>query len=304
MSALGVIDIGSGSVRGIVHDDDGTVRRSPSTITQLGRGLDKTGRLDPDAIAATIAAIEALRAAHSDVDEWHAIATAASREASNGAELLDRVREILGRAPRILTGEEEAAFAFRGATAGLRLGADLRILLLDIGGSSTEFVVGQGQPEKAMSVKLGALRLTERELDSDPPAPEELTNALGHVSDHVDDVLLAFGDLGPIDDVIGVGGTFSTMAAVEIGLQTFDRDQVNGFELTRDAAEDVFRTLATESLADRVHNPGLSAERAPFIVGGCCIVVGVMRRLGLPSVTVSTGNVLDGYAAHLLEPRS
>jgi exopolyphosphatase / guanosine-5'-triphosphate,3'-diphosphate pyrophosphatase len=298
-----VIDIGSGSLRYIAFDEKGQAVGGKSVITRLGDALGPTGKLDPDAIERSLEALADFRAEHPRIAEWHALATAACREASNGAEFLDRASTTLGgRAPTVLSGDDEGRYAYAGATAALPR-VEGHSIVIDIGGASTEFVVGHTEAEHQMSVKVGALRLTQAELPSDPPRPEELTNAIGVMTDHVDDVELALPVPIRGGRFIGVGGTFSTMAAVEIGLPVFDRAQVHGFVLTRAAAEDVFRTLATESLADRVHNPGLNPERAPFIVGGCCAVVAIMRRLDLREIIVSTANVLDGYAASIAASR-
>jgi exopolyphosphatase / guanosine-5'-triphosphate,3'-diphosphate pyrophosphatase len=298
-----VVDIGSGSLRYLTFDEQGRPLAGSSVITRLGDALDRTGKLGPTAIERSLDALTRFRAEHPDITDWYALATAACREASNGPEFLGRASAILGgREPAILSENDEGRYAYAGATSALPQ-VDGHNLVIDIGGASTEFVLGHAEAEHQMSVKVGALRLTEAEIPSDPPRPEELTNAIGVMTDHVDDVELALPVSIRGSRVIGVGGTFSTMAAVEIGLAVFDRTQVHGFVLTRAAAEDVFRTLATESLADRVHNPGLNPERAPFIVGGCCAVVAIMRRLDLSEIIVSTANVLDGYAASIATAR-
>jgi exopolyphosphatase/guanosine-5'-triphosphate,3'-diphosphate pyrophosphatase len=140
--------------------------------------------------------------------------------------------------------------------------------------------------------------LTEQEFTSDPPRPEELANALGRVADELEDVVRAVPVL-PQARLVGVAGTITTVAAVEIGLEPYDADRVHRFVLTRHAAEDVFRTLATERRADRVHNPGLQPERADIIVGGCCILVAIMRRLEAAELLVSEHDLLDGLLGSL-----
>ena len=134
---------------------------------------------------------------------------------------------------------------------------------------------------------------------SDPPAPEELSNAFALVDAHLDDVLRELPSVLEAATLLGTGGTITTVAAVEIGLPAYDRDALHHFELARPAAEDVFRTLATERLADRVHNPGLSRDRADIIVGGCCVLLGVMRRLDRKACIVCETDILDGIAGEL-----
>ncbi|MGA0878895.1 MAG: hypothetical protein ACO3SP_07225, partial [Ilumatobacteraceae bacterium] len=137
----------------------------------------------------------------------------------------------------------------------------------------------------------------ERHLRADPPQPEELINAIGDVQDLFTDSCRDLDGLADVDQLIGCSGTVVTVAAIELG--GFDRRALQGFELSRAAVEDVFRTVATESLADRLHNPGLPPERADIIVGGCCALVAIMRALDAPSITVSTRNILDGLCAEL-----
>ena len=138
---------------------------------------------------------------------------------------------------------------------------------------------------------------TEAELHGDPPRAEELSNAVSMVGDAVDNAAIEFPALVEAQRVVGVAGSIVTIAAVELGLQHFDAARLHGMVLTKSAAEDVFRTLATERLADRVHNPGLPVERAGVIVGGCCLLVAIMRRLHLDHIIVSTHNLLDGVVA-------
>lgn len=151
-----------------------------------------------------------------------------------------------------------------------------------------------------MSLEIGCVRLTERFIESDPPRPEELTAAISYAASWLDDVLRDMPGAASAPTVVGLAGTVSTVAAVEIGLPAYDRDRIHHFVLTKDAAEDVFRTLATEPRADRVHNPGLEEARADVIVGGCCALVAVYRHLGIEEVLVSESDILDGLAMSLV----
>src|SRR5205823_10879904 len=143
------------------------------------------------------------------------------------------------------------------------------------------------------------VRLTEKFLHSDPPAPEELSQAVSVVRDELEDVARQIPAIRDANRLVGLAGTITTMAAVEIGLQTYDRDQIHHFVLTRSAAEDVFRTLATEGRADRIANPGLEEERADVIVGGTIVLVTIMRHFGFEECLVSEDDILDGLAATL-----
>ncbi|MDZ7732062.1 MAG: hypothetical protein U5R31_02230 [Acidimicrobiia bacterium] len=161
---------------------------------------------------------------------------------------------------------------------------------------------GPRSPNGQLSIDVGCVRISEKYLHGDPPRPEELTAALQVVESHLDDVARHLPRAGEARTLVGLAGTVTTVAAVEIGLAAYDRDRIHHFVLTRAAAEDVFRTLATEPLEDRVHNPGLEPERADVIVGGCIVLVGIMRHFGFDSCLVSESDILDGLAASLRGP--
>jgi exopolyphosphatase/guanosine-5'-triphosphate,3'-diphosphate pyrophosphatase len=156
----------------------------------------------------------------------------------------------------------------------------------------------------AVSIPFGAVNITEAELHRDPPRPEELTNAISLVSDAVDDIAHNYPLIGHVERVVGVAGTIVTVAAVEVGQKTFDPSALHKLKLSREAIEDVFRTLATEPLSDRVFNPGLPRDRADIIVGGCCVLVAVMRRLQISELIVSQYNLLDGLISELRKKTS
>ena len=149
------------------------------------------------------------------------------------------------------------------------------------------------------SFDLGCVRLTEKHLEHDPPAPEELSNAIAEATSWFDDLVREVPAATAARTVVGLAGTISTVASVEIGLTEWDRDVIHHYRLSRAAIEDVFRTLATESVADRIHNPGLEPARADVIVGGCCALVAFVRRLGIDEVLVSESDILDGLIASL-----
>jgi len=302
---IGVIDLGSNSTNLLVVDGDGHEVERTVAITGMGRAMSADGRLDAGARRRVELQLETYAAAldrHSVPPERRRlVATAAARmmEPGERESWFDTIQERLGARPLVLSGHDEGRLAFRGALRTLRSGAAAGTtwLVVDIGGRSTELMWGDDEPAQVVSLDLGAVSLTEGDLRGDPPRPEELSNAVGRAADAVADALRDW----PVDlstaTMVGIAGTIVTAAAVEIGLPTFDADVLHGFTLTRAAAEDVFRTLATESLADRVHNPGLPADRADVIVGGLCILVATMRTLRAPALTVSVHNLLDGVAA-------
>jgi exopolyphosphatase/guanosine-5'-triphosphate,3'-diphosphate pyrophosphatase len=186
-------------------------------------------------------------------------------------------------------------------------------LVVDIGGGSTEVVVGPADPAGdghrlepigGISIDVGCVRVTERFLLTDPPAPEELSQAISVVDAYLEDVEREVPAARSARRLVGLAGTVTTMAAVEMGLPAYDRDRIHHFVLTRAAAEDVFRTLATEARVDRVHNPGLEEARADVIVGGALVLVTIMRHFGFDECLVSEADILDGLVLSQLQPAS
>ena len=296
---LAAIDCGTNSTRLLVARDGATVERL-MTITRLGQGVDETGTLSTDAIDRTVAALTGYRQVmdRHGVDRVRMTATSAARDATNRDGFFDRAEAAVGARPELLGGEEEGRLSFIGATAELDA-ADGPFLVADIGGGSTELAVGSDRCEDARSMDVGCVRLTEQFLHHDPPLPEELTAALSVVEVWLDDVVREVPALLDARRFVGLAGTVATVAAVEIGLDEYDRDRIHHFVLTRAAIEDVFRTLATESLDDRRWNPGLEPGRVDVIVGGCCALVAIMRYFDFDECLVSEADILDGLVASL-----
>lgn len=302
MSRLAAVDIGTNSVRLLVADVDGMSPRDAKImpldrrmrITRLGQGVDGSRALAPEAIARTTAVLREYRDALAEygVTRVRATATSAARDATNRDEFFTAAHDALGVTPELLSGEEEAALSFLGATADLD--APAPYLVVDIGGGSTEFVLGTDAPDGLVSLDMGCVRITEQFIHSDPPAPEELSNAVAVVRDLVAEVPRVIPGALDAATLVGLAGTVTTVAAVEQGLPEYDPDKIHHFRLTREAAEDVFRTLATESVEQRKHNPGLEPGRVDVIVGGAAVLVGIFRVLGFDEMLVSEADILDG----------
>jgi exopolyphosphatase/guanosine-5'-triphosphate,3'-diphosphate pyrophosphatase len=288
------IDCGTNSVRLLIGNATESLVRE-MRITRLGRGVDNSGRLSAEGIAATLAALEEFSGILKDfeVAGIRMTATSAARDAANREEFFAPAAALIGVAPELLTGAQEAELSFQGATRDLA-GFPGPYLVVDIGGGSTEFALGTQHCERSISVDVGCVRVTERFLESDPPTAAELSNALSVLDLHWDDVRAELGDLSGVGTLIGTAGTVVTVAAVEIGLAAYDRNATHHFRLTKPVVEEVFRTLATEPLADRLYNPGLEAQRADVIVGGCCVLVSIMRKFGFTECLVSESDILDG----------
>ena len=298
---VAAIDIGTNSTNLLIVNHIGQTLERCVTVTRLGQGVDKTRLLSREAIDRTIGCLAKYREL---LDAYgsprlRVVASSASRDASNRDDFFDQAEKVLGTRPELVSGEEEARLAYRGCTSNVEVDQNGH-LIIDIGGGSTELIVVTSQLSRAHSIDVGAVRQTERHLHHDPPLPEELLNAIGEVQDLFEDVVRTNPSIAHVRQIIGTAGTIVTIAAVELGQQVFDADELHGFRLTREAIEDVFRTLATEPLKDRIHNPGLPPARADVIVGGCCVLVALMRALDASELIVSTNNILDGVCAELL----
>ena len=298
------IDIGSNSTNLLIVDQSGQTLERIVRSTRLGANIATTGALSAESMQRTLKCLseyESLIKQHK-VSRRRTVATAACRAANNTSQFFAEVEKIAGIEPELISGEIEGALSFVGATSSLD--EKMATLVVDIGGASTELMVGTETLDFAVSLPFGAVNLTEAELHRDPPRPEELTNAISLVSDAIDDVAHNYPLIGQIDRVVGVAGTIVTVAAVEVGQKTFDPSALHKLKLSREAVEDVFRTLATERLSDRVFNPGLPRDRADIIVGGCCVLVAVMRRLQISEIVVSQYNLLDGLISELRKKTS
>ena len=296
--SIAVIDVGTNSTNLLVQDGSGADLARVVATTRLGESLQQTGLLTDEAISRTVDTI----ASHIEVAASHGVmkivitGTAACRRAHNTQKFRDAVSTRTGIAADVLSEKEDATYSFRGALTGLpELLAPQ--LVLDIGGGSTEYTVGVLDAEMSASIPFGSVTGTASHITSALTRPDDLTNLIGAVADELEEIQRTIPVLQSPARAIGIAGTIVTIAAIEIGLANFDEDALHGFVLTRDAAEDVFRTMATEPLAQRVLNPGLSADRADIIVAGCCILVATMRRLRLDEIVVSTRSLLDGIAA-------
>jgi exopolyphosphatase/guanosine-5'-triphosphate,3'-diphosphate pyrophosphatase len=304
MTRVAAVDIGTNSVRLLVADvrgasgDGRAAQVEPierlMRITRLGQGVNEARALHADAIERTLTVLREYR----EVIERHGVtsirstATSAARDSSNREEFFDAAEAALGARPELLTGEEEAALSFLGATA--TIDAPAPYLVVDIGGGSTEFVLGTDAPVGLVSLDMGCVRISEQFLHSDPPAAEELSNAIAMVRDLVADVPRVIPGALDAATLVGLAGTVTTVAAVELGLPEYDADKIHGFHLTRAAVEDVFRTFATETAEQRATNPGLEPGRVDVIVGGTAVLAGILRQLDFDEVLVSESDILDG----------
>jgi exopolyphosphatase / guanosine-5'-triphosphate,3'-diphosphate pyrophosphatase len=300
---VAAIDLGTNTTRLLVAEvTDGTLRElhRATRITRLGERVDARGSLLPAPIARVRNALTDYRrtAESFAAERTLLIATSAVRDAENGAAFLEEIEWSHGFATRLLSGDDEAGLMLRGVGTGRALGGDT--LVLDIGGGSTELIAG-GYHE---SLELGSVRHTERFLHGDPPAPPELaacaTAIRSLLADRVPEDVPA-----RVRDAVGVAGTVTTLAALDLGLADYDRTRVHGHRLSRSGAQAQLERLAALPLAERRRVPALEPERAPVIVAGAVILVQVLEHVGLDAIEVSEHDILDGAAlaaAELPEP--
>lgn len=295
---VAAIDIGTNSVRLLVADQHGRELERPMRITRLGQGVDVTGVLAPEAIERTVAVLREYRAlaTRHGVSKLRATATSAARDARNSAQFFDAAEQALGVRPELISGEEEARLSFRGATSGIPQDSG-PFLIFDIGGGSTELVVGQSQPEALVSLQLGCVRMTERHLKSDPPSESELQACLTDVQSRLAGVGERLG-AARARLCIGLAGTVTALSAMQLGLERYDAARTHHSRLTLPQVEALFERLSRASIAER---RGLLAEpqRADVIVGGAAVLVTLMRELSIRELLVSEHDILDGLVASL-----
>jgi exopolyphosphatase / guanosine-5'-triphosphate,3'-diphosphate pyrophosphatase len=296
---VAVVDIGSNSTRLLVADIGAggmsEIERE-SRVTRLGRGVDLTGQLSVEAVEAACEAIADYVAIcrECDVEQIEAIATSAVRDASNGEAFVAELRERFALSARVLGGEEEARLTYMGAT--FEDPPAEPTLVIDIGGGSTELVVGTGR-EIAFhaSMQAGVVRHTERHVTSDPPTPNELEALAGDVRALIE---AAIGDdpAATATAAIAVAGTPTSLASIELGLEPYDPRQVHGRTLDLVSIQRLLSQLASAPLAKRAEFRGLHPDRAPSIVAGVVILVETMRAFDLERITVSEHDILYGVA--------
>jgi exopolyphosphatase/guanosine-5'-triphosphate,3'-diphosphate pyrophosphatase len=298
---LGVIDVGTNSVRVLVADhDEGalvTVDRD-LVITRLGEGVDRDRRLGAEPLRRTVDAIASyVRRCHeAGVELLSVAATSAVRDASNREQFIDVVREATGLQPVVLTGEDEARYGFAGAAGDLS--GDRTICVVDIGGGSTEFILGRGEAERWISIDIGSVRLTERHVRSDPPSEEDLDRIEKDAQAHLGDVESV---VQPTDAeiLVGLAGTITTAAAIALGLPRYDRDAIHHARLSRRRVAEIRTQLGAMTSEQRRKLPAMPRGREDVIVAGIVILECVMARFGFEECLVSEADILDGLALAL-----
>ena len=302
---VAVVDMGTNSTRLLVADvADGSVTELErrSTVTRLGRGVDTSAQLAGDAIeevCSTVAGyVELYRALEPDVVV--ALATSAVRDAQNGGAFTAELRERFALDATVLSGGEEARLTYLGATTGRQ--SDESTLVVDIGGGSTELILGTG-PEMTFyaSLQAGTVRHSERHLASDPPRPGELEAVAADLQHLIDEALR--GEVLPqARHGIAVAGTPTSLAAIDLALDPYEPELVHGHALSLTSIQRMLSELSAKTLAERLEVTGLQPGRAPTIVAGVVILIAVMRAFGLNSIEASEHDILHGAALEAASP--
>jgi len=288
MRRVAAVDIGTNSTRLLITD--GT---RESIVTRLGEGVDATGRLGEAPMRRVLDVLLRYKALIGDAPAA-AVMTSAVRDAQNGGDFAARVQDALGFPARILTGNEEAELTFAGATA--QRDEQEPLLVIDIGGGSTELVIGRrGAVTFHVSTQIGVVRHGERHLHSDPPTPDELQALRADIQ---------LPDHPPASRAIAVAGTPTQCAAIDLGLEEYDPVRIEGHVLTRTRLDELYAELAAKPLGELQQTRGLDPARAPVIVAGIAILLEVMTSFGLDQVEASEHDILYGLALSTLSDAS
>ncbi|MET9898056.1 Ppx/GppA phosphatase family protein [Streptomyces sp. NPDC006446] len=309
MTRVAAVDCGTNSIRLLVADADPRTGELVELdrrmiIVRLGQGVDRTGRLAPEALERTFAACREYAAVVKEhgAERLRFVATSASRDAENRDEFVRGVLDILGVEPEVITGDQEAEFSFTGATKELTGRDDLAkpYLVVDIGGGSTEFVVGADRVDAARSVDIGCVRMTERHLVhdgavTDPPTAEQTAAMRADIEAALD---LA-GETVPLREartLVGLAGSVTTIAAIALGLDAYDSARIHHSRVSVDRVREITEWLLRSTHAERAAVPSMHPGRVDVIAAGALVLLSIMERTGAREVVVSEHDILDGIA--------
>ncbi|GAA0572063.1 Ppx/GppA phosphatase family protein [Actinomadura livida] len=315
MTRVAAVDCGTNSVRLLIADiapgeGGGTLTdvERRMEIVRLGEGVDETGRLSPAALERTFTAMRGYadlierhgaRAGHGPV-KTRVVATSATRDAENRADFVSGVVDIFGVVPEVISGDEEAELSFAGATRELAALRPARpYLVVDIGGGSTEFVLGSSSADASRSTDIGCVRMTERHLRDDPPTPLQISGAAADI----DAALASVREAVPVDEartLVGLAGSVTTVAGIALDLPEYDSDRIHLSRVTATQVHEVTRRLLHATRAERAEIPVMHPGRVDVIGAGALILDRIMREYGFGAVVVSERDILDGIAWSLL----
>jgi len=302
VTRIAAVDVGTNSTRLLVAEEELPLRavERQMRITRLGQGVDATGRLDDTALERTLACIADY------ADRWRQLgaervrltATSAVRDAHDRERFFAGVRERAGVEAEVLSGDDEGRTAFRGATALIQ--GEPPYLVLDIGGGSTEFILGTDRPEAMTSRQLGCVRMAERELRDDPPTLDQIAEARGLADAEIDAVEVVI-DPGAPRTLVGVAGTITTIAALHLDLDAYQPDRIHGSRIPAERVSEITERLLEMTASERRALGPMAPGREDVIHAGALILDRVVARYGFADVLVSESDILDGLAMSLLE---
>jgi exopolyphosphatase / guanosine-5'-triphosphate,3'-diphosphate pyrophosphatase len=308
---VAAVDCGTNSIRLLIADVDPD--RSTLTdvdrrmeIVRLGQGVDTTGRLAPDALDRTLTALSGYAAlvAERGAEAVRMVATSATRDAANADEFVRRVTEVLGTGPEVASGDGEARLSFLGATAELGPQVPSPYLVVDIGGGSTEFVLGaDGEVTSALSVDIGCVRMTERHLRADPPSGAQIAAATADIDAAIARAA-AVVDATQARTLVGLAGSVTTVAGIALELPGYDPERLHHARISAAQVHEVTTRLLAQTRAERARIPVMHPGRIDVIGAGALILDRLMIQLGLAEVLVSEHDILDGIAWSIATPDS
>lgn len=309
VTRVAAIDCGTNSVRLLVADlpDRSAGPQAPLVdvsrrmeIVRLGQDVDRTGRLAPEAIERTRRALAdyAAEIAALGAGVVRMVATSATRDAANADEFRAMVRDTIGVVPEVVTGEEEARLSFTGAVRGLSAEARPPYLVVDIGGGSTEFIVGSVHPDAAVSVDIGCVRMTERHLRADPPTPAQIAAAEADIRAAVDRALAAVPGRQAAT-LVGLAGSVTTVTAIALDLPEYDSTRIHHARVSYEQVAKVTADLLAMPVAQRREMPVMHPGRADVIGAGALVLRVIMEQAGMTSMIASEHDILDGIAFSL-----
>ncbi|WP_404959756.1 exopolyphosphatase [Streptomyces sp. 147326] len=309
MTRVAAVDCGTNSIRLLVADCDPATGELAEldrrmTIVRLGQGVDRTGRLAPEALERTFAACREYAAVIKELgaERVRFVATSASRDAENRDEFVQGVLDILGVEPEVISGDQEAEFSFTGATRELVAHDHLErpFLVVDIGGGSTEFVVGEDHVRAARSVDVGCVRMTERHLVvdgvvTDPPTPEQIAAIRADIEAALD-LAAETVPLAEARTLVGLAGSVTTVAGIVLGLPEYISSEIHHSRISYEQVREVGERMLTATHAERAAIPVMHPGRVDVIGAGVLVLLAIMERVGATEVIVSEHDILDGIA--------
>ncbi len=304
--AVAAIDCGTNSTRLLISDFSGNTKVRLSEITRLGQGVDSSGLLDQRAINRTIDVIKKYKKImdENNVSSFRITATSAARDASNRDDFFNPVKELLSKPPELLSGEEEGQLSFLGATAGIDNNL-APFVVVDLGGGSTEFVMetttGKKHEFEAVSTDMGCVRITERFLHTDPPSEQELHLAFEEINFQLENVVKILPGIKSVRTLVGVAGTITTLAAINLKLDSYDPNLTHHYRLLKKDIKAIFQNMISQNRDQRSKISGLEDQRADIIIGGTAILIALMDYFGFDSCLVSESDILDGLVMSQLK---